>query len=103
MASANGRTEGENILQEADRLTGEGVRETEYGHPLDVYGHTAELWEAMFGWEADAEKVCTAMVLLKLAREHSKEKKDNLVDAAGYVRLIEKIQDERRRRMHADS
>jgi hypothetical protein len=40
-----------------------------------------------------AEDVCWFMVLLKMARQAHMNKRDNLVDAVGYIALIERIQD----------
>jgi len=36
--------------------------------------------------------VCWMMVLLKASRQMNAPKRDNLVDAAGYIGLIERIQ-----------
>lgn len=92
----------ESILQEAERLIN-GDRRGSYGHPLDNFTNTADLLNtflhAKLKTKLTAEDVAMIMVLLKLAREMNAHKRDNLTDAAGYLGCLEKVIDERARRL----
>lgn len=93
----------ETVLQEAAKLTA-GDRQAAYGHPLDNHGLTAVLWsrwlERHLGRPItlSPEDVCYLNVLQKLSREAHLPKRDNLVDVCGYLRNVEMIQEERRKR-----
>lgn len=99
----------ETILEEAGRLTS-GDRNADYGHPLDDYSKTGMIWGALLhAWSIESAKsktpipvppelACLCMTGVKLSREVNKSKRDNLVDGAGYLRLVEMIQDEREKR-----
>jgi hypothetical protein len=84
----------ENVLQEADRLTS-GDRQQAYSHPSVNFARIARLWRAHLGCryggkiQLDAEDVAWMMVQVKQARDIATPKRDNLVDAAGYVRTLE--------------
>lgn len=88
----------ENILEEANRITSED-RERDYGHPLDNFTQTAELWNQIFkdklapGHRFVAEDFALAMICCKLSRHTNKPVRDNLTDIAGYARTIEKVWD----------
>ena len=87
-----------NILEEASQII-HGDREQTYGKPDANLKRIADLWsmylEKKYGVYStnilSPEDVCWMMVLLKMARQMNASKRDNLVDAAGYIALIEKI------------
>jgi hypothetical protein len=89
-----------NILEEAEMII-YGDREKTYGHPAVNLERVALLWQAYLAaavqdketFEFSAENVAWMMVLLKMARQINESKRDNLVDAAGYIALIERIED----------
>ena len=81
------------ILDEATVLTS-GPRQEDYGHPIHDHTRTAKMWSAILGTEVTAEQVCLCMVALKLSRQCNKPKRDNIVDACGYLRNVEMIQEE---------
>lgn len=80
----------ENILQEANRLV-HGPRQGDYKHPRFDYECTATMWRAMmlkrYGVDVSltADFCCLMMSAMKLSREAGKPKRDNRVDAAGYM------------------
>lgn len=76
------------ILDEAHDLTG-GERQADYGHPSVDLGRTAKFWSAYLGKELTIRDVCWMMVFLKASRDLNKSKRDNLVDACGYLRCVE--------------
>lgn len=82
------------ILEEAEDTIID--REKFYGSPQEVYKEVANYWSIYLGDPAiDETDVCFMMVLLKIAREMNICNRDNLVDAAGYLRLVEKIREGR--------
>ena len=91
-------------LDEAQEVVN-GDRQKYYGHPLDNHGNTAEFWTSYLARKHGiriklaAEDVCWMMVLLKISRECNLVKRDNIVDALGYIANIEMIQKERNRRI----
>lgn len=92
----------ETILEEAERLVG-GDRNAAYGHPLDDFDSLGRAWGALLTRhlrmpvpDIPGEVVGLLMVALKLNREVHVPKRDNLTDAAGYLRCIERIQRRRK-------
>lgn len=87
-----------NILKEAESII-YGDREQTYGKPginLErIAGQWALYLQQKFGIEVSltAEDVCWMMVDLKKCRQMNADKRDNLVDAAGYLALIERAAD----------
>lgn len=94
-----------NILTEAED-TVFGNREKIYGHPSKNLRAIAILWSAhlraKYGilTELTAEDVCWMMVQLKSARAMNTYTRDNQVDAAGYVALVERIREPLRERQN---
>lgn len=86
-----------NILQEAQEII-YGDREGTYGEPSVNLVRIANYWNAHltnlgYAVRLTAEDVCIMMSLLKFARQTHQHKRDNLVDAAGYIALIERLQE----------
>jgi len=79
-----------NILDEAKKII-ETDRQADYGPPKDNWGRTAKIWSGILGTEVTPEQAVLCMVGVKLAREGFKHKRDNLVDAAGYLGIAEKL------------
>ena len=71
-----------------------GEREQTYGNPGQNFERIAAIWSVIFGVEVTVEQVGWAMVGLKMAREVHRSKDDNLVDALGYLMLLDRIKDE---------
>ena len=81
------------ILEEAGELV-DGDREAAYGHPFDDFSRTGRIWGAILGVpDVPPEKVALCLVGVKLAREVHQHGRDNLTDAAGYLRCAEKVYD----------
>lgn len=108
-------SERKTILEEAAGLTS-GDRQKSYGHPSDNHGCTGALWTAYLLRRAQAilgrmaidenrrgmifmalrqlvtlgpREVCWLNVLQKCSRDANAHGRDNLVDAAGYLRNAE--------------
>ncbi len=87
-----------NILEEAQQII-YGDREQTYGKPDINLQRIGLLWSQYLSMRYDTtlpvispEDVCWMMTLLKMARQMNAPKRDNLVDAAGYIALIERIE-----------
>lgn len=80
------------ILQEAANLTS-GDRNADYGHPHHDWTVAGQLWSLVIGVPVTAKQACLCMALMKIRREINKPKRDNIVDACGYLRCYEMIQE----------
>jgi len=84
------------ILQEAHDLI-YGDRAEAYGDAHDGFEKIARMWGAYiyqkygFSFGLDPQDVCWMMALLKMCRQMNAHSDDNLVDAAGYIGLVEKV------------
>lgn len=83
----------ENILREAERIVN-GDRQLEYGDKKECFTRIANMWAAYLGTEVSAFDVAHMMIMLKLARNVHKYKRDSMVDVAGYAYCADKIHDE---------
>jgi len=76
------------ILQEAETLI-TGDRNKTYGSPTENFANTAALWNVQIGHKLKepitATEVALMMAQLKLARMIAQPKRDNFVDAVGYI------------------
>jgi hypothetical protein len=81
----------ETILEEAQRLV-QGDRGDDYGHPADDFAQTAMMVTGLLYHKLKdpinepirPAEVPRIMVCVKLSRQQTKPKRDNLVDGAGY-------------------
>lgn len=74
-----------------------GARQDAYGNPEDCFSSIAALWNWYLSSRekklVGASDVAMMMVLLKVAREASCHKADNVVDACGYLALYQDMVD----------
>jgi hypothetical protein len=74
-----------------------GDREKTYGHPAVNLRRIAAQWRTYINQKYGVkvaiteEDICWMMVLLKMSRQMNEMKQDNLVDAIGYLALIDRI------------
>ena len=87
----------ETVLEEAQRLV-YGDRGVDYGHPLDDFSRTAQMWSAILEHPVTAEQVGLCMIAVKISRQCNKPKRDNMADAAGYAGTVQMVVEERERR-----
>ncbi|CDZ89003.1 DUF6378 domain-containing protein [Rhodococcus ruber] len=81
------------ILDEAASIVA-GSRATEYGEGAEnSLPRIAAYWSTYLGRELSARDAANMMVLLKMARESHKPKRDNHTDAIGYMLLAEQCED----------
>lgn len=75
----------EDVLDEAYRITS-GDRNVQYGDPNIDFKRTAGMWSAYLGVEVKPHDIAWMMCMLKASRNRHQAKRDNYVDAAGYIR-----------------
>jgi hypothetical protein len=87
----------ETVLEEAERLVC-GGRNEDYGHPKDDFACIALMWNAYIGKRMmrapsriEPRDVAMMMIMLKVAREANRAKRDSIVDIAGYCRCAERL------------
>jgi hypothetical protein len=91
---------GELPHEEAARIV-LGPRGAYYDSPLHNFQRTALIWNGILysklrdGEEITAEEVSLCMLGVKMARESFRHKRDNLVDAHGYLLTYQMVLDER--------
>lgn len=82
------------ILTEAHGLV-HGDRQASYGHPAVDFSRTAALVNTLLASKLKSdlgpEDIATLMVCVKLSRECHEHKRDNLVDACGYLECRERV------------
>jgi hypothetical protein len=83
----------ETIATEAVGLVS-GDRQKAYGHPSKNFEDIARLWSVVLGIEVTPAQVGLCMVQVKLAREVFVPKRDNLVDAVGYLLAYDATKEE---------
>lgn len=83
---------GETWIEEASKVT-QLDRQVQYGPPLINFLRTAVLWNTFMGSRINKpftpQNVCWMMSLLKVGREMQVSKRDNGVDAIGYISLVD--------------
>lgn len=77
------------LLLEADALI-HGDRAAQYGNARENFGRWSALCKAM-NIQLEPKDIALVMVLGKLAREVNKHKRDNAMDAAGYLGLYDEL------------
>ena len=83
------------VIDEANEII-YGDREATYGHPSKNLTHIAQQWRLYLAQkysvqvELHAEDVCWMMADLKKVRQMNAKKRDNVVDAVGYLGLVER-------------
>jgi len=91
----------ESILLEAHQIV-HGERGAAYGHPLEDFGRTCGMLNALLKNKLKEplveEDVASMMVCVKLSRDMNKPNRDNLRDIAGYAETKQMVRDERQRR-----
>lgn len=81
----------ETWVEEAQRIVN-GSRAADYGDPAQPENtavRIAKAWSAYLGHEVTTEDFCWLMVLMKAIRDSHKPKRDNKVDAHGYLLVME--------------
>lgn len=84
-------------MLEANSLVN-GDRQNDYGTPRENYAGIAKVWSGILTRKLKVditpEEAALMMVGLKLQRQAMKHKRDNLVDAQGYLLVYSHIQED---------
>jgi hypothetical protein len=84
-----------NILQEAAAIVN-GEKQQQYGHPSVHYARVAAGWETIFADGIfDEEHIALAMVWFKMCRQLQAHKRDNIVDAIGYLLTVDMCREQK--------
>ena len=83
-----------NILEEANTLI-YGDRAAAYGPVSESFSRIGKMWGVILGVEVSPEQVGLCLAAMKICRQVHKPQRDNLIDCAGYVGCIAKIQEEK--------
>jgi hypothetical protein len=75
------------VLSEAENLVS-GDRQDQYGDPREHFSSVAQMFQGVTGVELAAKEVVILMICLKLTRQYFKPSRDNLVDLAGYTKIL---------------
>lgn len=75
-----------------------GDRHEDYGHPVDDFARTAQIWSAIVGVEISPEQVPLMMIGLKISRLCHRMKRDSLDDGPGYFETLYLVLEEQKRR-----
>lgn len=78
------------VLDEAATII-QGARNTDYGPPERNLTRIANLWTDYLETEITARQVAMMMILLKVSRDVTSPKRDNVVDIAGYAALADEV------------
>ena len=84
--------EEESVLDEAERLISRD-RRAEYGPVEESFQRVAAMWTQIISAPVTAKQVALCMAAMKICREVAKAKRDNAVDAAGYIALAQQIEE----------
>ena len=82
----------ESILSEAERIVN-GDRQADYSDPVANFKHISAIASSISKEELSPTTCAIVMIAVKLARENYKHKRDNLVDLAGYVEILNRIKE----------
>ena len=78
------------ILQLAEEITS-NERIIDYGHPAVNFADIAQMWSVILKTNVTPTQVGLCNIATKICREINAQKRDNLVDIAGYAKAIDLI------------
>ena len=80
------------VLDKAQKLVDGRDKQDHYGPPEESMRRIGLIWSGILGVDVSAEQVALMMLGLKTARLSIDPKhEDSLVDAGGYVRILERL------------
>lgn len=80
------------ILSEAAQIRS-GERNTDYGSAVESFQKVAQIANLFTGLSLTPADCCKVMIAVKMTRESYNHKRDNLVDACGYLDILELIEE----------
>lgn|SRR5574339_401273 len=88
------------VCQEADEIVS-GERQGQYGNPVSNWNHIAEICTPLLkdvlkeGAKLTASHAVIFMIGVKMARQLHKHKRDSIVDACGYLKILNMIEEDK--------
>ena len=86
------KSETESLLSEAERIVN-GDRQADYSDPVENFKHISAIASSISKENLSPTTCAIVMIAVKLARENYKHQRDNLVDLAGYVEILNMIKE----------
>lgn len=86
------KLEAKEILLEAEKLTNNDRKE-QYGNIQESFNLYSEILKTCFGLELKPTEIAKVMMAIKLGRQKFRHKMDNLVDLAGYTKILGVLQE----------
>lgn len=77
------------ILKECVKIA--EVRQEQYGEASANLEEVSSIVDQCFGLEISPAGICKVLVALKIAREKHQHSRDNLIDAANYLIILQHI------------
>lgn len=78
------------VLQLAEEITST-ERVVEYGHPAVNFADIAQMWSVILKTNVTPTQVGLCNIATKICRQLNAQKRDNLVDIAGYAKAIDLV------------
>lgn len=78
------------ILKKAEEIVN-GSRQQDYGSASESFGKIATIASIMTGKDLTAQDCCKILIAVKIVRESFKHQEDNLLDACGYLELLNRL------------
>jgi hypothetical protein len=69
-----------------------GERQLQYGSPVKNFEDIARIASVLIGREITPAECVKVLIATKLAREGNKHKRDNLIDACGYIDILDMVE-----------
>lgn len=66
-------------------------RQDQYGNPEDSFADIARIWSVLFKVEITSGQVALAMIAMKIIREQTGHKRDNIIDIIGYAVHLDRL------------
>lgn len=81
------------ILKKAEEIVN-GSRKQDYGSATESFSKIATIASIITGKTLTPQDCCKVLIAVKLTRESFKHQEDNLLDACGYLELLNRLCEE---------
>lgn len=87
----------QSILEEAHKIVYDGCRRENYGGPVESFKAISKIASVLSHKDLTPDDCVNVMFAIKLSRESSHHKRDNLVDLCGYAAIKEELHEDEER------
>lgn len=88
------KIEAKDFLKEAEKLTNND-RNEQYGSITESFKLYSEICKVNFGLEIEPHQIAQVLMAIKLGRQKFRPKDDNLIDLAGYTKILAVLLEEK--------